>query len=52
MTQEEIEKKLKLVQSELKDIELVNDKNRRLRWRELKKIESWLLENNYIKKGE
>ena len=44
MTREEVEKKLKLVQSELKDIELVNDKNRRLRWRELKIIESWLLQ--------
>lgn len=43
MTQEEIEKfkikeKLDTCEKELHDIELTNDKSRRLRWRELNKI--------------
>ncbi|MBQ3944168.1 MAG: hypothetical protein II670_00970 [Alphaproteobacteria bacterium] len=37
-TKEEIENRLKKAQDELKDIERTNDKSRRLRWRELKKI--------------
>lgn len=37
-TKEEIEVRLKKAQDELKDIERTNDKSRRLRWRELKKI--------------
>ena len=38
LTKEEIEVRLKKAQDELKDIERTNDKSRRLRWRELKKI--------------
>ena len=43
MTQEEIEKfeiekKLKSAEEELHEIELISDKSRRERWRELKKI--------------
>ena len=34
----QIEKKLKMAEKELHNIEMTNDKSRRERWRELKKI--------------
>lgn len=41
MTREEVESKLQIVENELKEIELTNDKSRRLRWRELNKIKKY-----------
>jgi hypothetical protein len=38
MNKEDILKKLDIAKAELADIEKTNDKSRRLRWRELKKI--------------
>ena len=41
MTREEVESKLQMVENELKEIELTNDKSKRLRWRELNKIKKY-----------
>jgi hypothetical protein len=42
MTQEETERKYKIVINEIHNIELTNDKTKRQRWRELQKIKKWL----------
>lgn len=42
MTPEEIKEKYKKTLKEISDIELTNDKSRRVRWRELQKVKKWL----------
>lgn len=42
MNKEIVQNKLNICQKEIHDIERFNDNGKRLRWRELKKIEKWL----------